>query len=48
LLPNLPKIRKSMVFKFFSSFDTGSLKVIWVTYRKLIVGTKPFFLFLKI
>lgn len=36
VLPAYPKFRKTTVFKFFSSFDTGSLKVIWVTYREYI------------
>jgi hypothetical protein len=34
VIPNAPKYRTSIVFKFFSSFDSGSFKVIWVTYRE--------------
>ena len=34
VFPNHPRIRKSTAIKFLLSFDTGSLKVIMVTYRK--------------
>jgi hypothetical protein len=34
VIPNTPNVRTSIAFKFFSSFDSGSFKVIWVTYRK--------------
>ena len=34
VFPNHPRIRKSTAIKFLLSFDTGSLKVMMVTYRK--------------